>query len=149
MDEARPTEKRGRTPNRLGYGAGYYGRTLATRVGKIELRVPQHRQGRFRTEVFARYQRSERAPVIAMAGFPAHHLHDSLPRCGPELVQICNGSPYKLGRIPRPSKGAQSLGERLYSENGVPGRVERLSGATRRDRTGDLLITNQPLYQLS
>ena len=26
---------------------------------------------------------------------------------------------------------------------------EELSGATRRDRTGDLLITNQPLYQLS
>ena len=25
----------------------------------------------------------------------------------------------------------------------------RLFGATRRDRTGDLLITNQPLYQLS
>ena len=24
-----------------------------------------------------------------------------------------------------------------------------VSGATRRDRTGDLLITNQPLYQLS
>ena len=24
-----------------------------------------------------------------------------------------------------------------------------LDGATRRDRTGDLLITNQPLYQLS
>jgi hypothetical protein len=24
-----------------------------------------------------------------------------------------------------------------------------LTGATRRDRTGDLLITNQPLYQLS
>jgi hypothetical protein len=24
-----------------------------------------------------------------------------------------------------------------------------LVGATRRDRTGDLLITNQPLYQLS
>ena len=29
-------------------------------------------------------------------------------------------------------------------------RIEKdLSGATRRDRTGDLLITNQPLYQLS
>jgi hypothetical protein len=26
---------------------------------------------------------------------------------------------------------------------------EDLAGATRRDRTGDLLITNQPLYQLS
>jgi putative transposase len=30
-------------------------------VGKIELRVPQDRQGRFRTEVFERYQRSEKA----------------------------------------------------------------------------------------
>ena len=27
--------------------------------------------------------------------------------------------------------------------------VIEISGATRRDRTGDLLITNQPLYQLS
>ena len=26
---------------------------------------------------------------------------------------------------------------------------EEVCGATRRDRTGDLLITNQPLYQLS
>jgi hypothetical protein len=26
---------------------------------------------------------------------------------------------------------------------------QEVSGATRRDRTGDLLITNQPLYQLS
>jgi putative transposase len=36
-------------------------------VGKLELRVPQDRQGRFRTEVFERYQRSERALVGAMA----------------------------------------------------------------------------------
>jgi hypothetical protein len=28
-------------------------------------------------------------------------------------------------------------------------RKPRETGATRRDRTGDLLITNQPLYQLS
>jgi len=27
--------------------------------------------------------------------------------------------------------------------------VKGLRGATRQDRTGDLLITNQPLYQLS
>ena len=37
-----------------------------TRVGKLELRVPQDRQGRFRTEVFERYQRSEKAPVGAL-----------------------------------------------------------------------------------
>src|SRR5947209_14578961 len=66
MDEALGAEKSERTPGRLGYRAGYYGRTLVTRVGKIELRVPQDRQGRFRTEVFERYQRSEKALVRAM-----------------------------------------------------------------------------------
>lgn len=66
MDEALAAEKSERTPNRLGYRSGYYGRTLVTRVGKIELRVPQDRQGRFRTEVFERYQRSEKALVMAM-----------------------------------------------------------------------------------
>jgi len=40
-----------RTPNRQGYRSGYYGRTLITRVGKLELRVPHDRQGRFRTEI--------------------------------------------------------------------------------------------------
>jgi putative transposase len=36
-------------------------------VGKLELRVPQDRQGHFRTEVFERYQRSEKALVGALA----------------------------------------------------------------------------------
>jgi putative transposase len=66
MDEAVGAEKSERTANRVGYRSGYYGRTLITRVGKIELRVPQDRQGRFRTEVFERYQRSEKALTAAM-----------------------------------------------------------------------------------
>lgn len=66
MDEALGAEKSERTPNRLGYRSGHYGRTLVTRVGKLELRVPQDRQGRFRTEVFERYQRSEKALVSAL-----------------------------------------------------------------------------------
>ena len=66
MDEALQASKSERTANRLGYRAGYYNRTLVTRVGHIELRVPQDRQGRFRTEVFERYQRSEKALVAAM-----------------------------------------------------------------------------------
>jgi len=40
---------------------------LITRVGKLELRVPQDRQGHFRTELFERYQRSEKALVGALA----------------------------------------------------------------------------------
>lgn len=66
MAEALQADKSERTETRLGYRAGYYQRTLITRVGKIELRVPQDRQGRFRTEVFERYQRSEKALVAAM-----------------------------------------------------------------------------------
>ena len=46
--------------------SGYYGRTLITRIGKLELRVPQDRTGRFSTELFERYQRSERALVAAL-----------------------------------------------------------------------------------
>ena len=67
MEEVVGAGKGERTAERVGYRAGYYGRTLVTRVGKLELRVPQDRQGRFRTEVFERYQRSEKALVAALA----------------------------------------------------------------------------------
>ena len=67
MTEALGAEKGERTAGRLGYRSGYYGRTLITRVGKLELRVPQDREGRFSTELFERYQRSERALVAVLA----------------------------------------------------------------------------------
>jgi len=62
--QAKPGE---RTSERLGLRSGYYSRTLITRVGKLELRVPQDRQGRFSTQLFERYQRSEKALVSALA----------------------------------------------------------------------------------
>jgi putative transposase len=67
LEEALGAEKGERTSNRRGYRSGHYSRTLVTRVGKLELRVPQDRQGHFRTEVFERYQRSEKALVGALA----------------------------------------------------------------------------------
>ena len=67
MTEAVGAGKGERTASRLGYRSGYYARTLITRVGKLELRVPQDRDGRFSTELFERYQRSERALVAALA----------------------------------------------------------------------------------
>src|SRR4051795_12962969 len=67
MTDALGAAKSERTAGRLGYRAGYYGRTLITRVGKLELLVPQDRAGRFSTELFERYQRSERALVAALA----------------------------------------------------------------------------------
>src|SRR6266576_2930249 len=49
MTEALGAEKGERAAGRQGYRSGYYGRTLITRVGKLELRVPQDRSGRFST----------------------------------------------------------------------------------------------------
>lgn len=67
MDEALGAGKGERTVTRRGFRSGYYGRKLTTRVGTLELRVPQDRGGLFRTEVFARYQRSEKALLLALA----------------------------------------------------------------------------------
>jgi len=67
MDETIGARKGERTSERNGYRSGYYFRGLTTRVGKLELRVPQDRAGRFSTEVFERYQRSEKALVASMA----------------------------------------------------------------------------------
>ena len=66
MAEAIGAEKGERVEGRLSYRSGYYPRSLITRVGKLELRVPQDRNGRFSTEIFERYQRSEKALVAAL-----------------------------------------------------------------------------------
>jgi putative transposase len=55
-----------RTEARTGYRNGTKPRTLTTRVGTIELRVPQARDGSFSPELFARYQRSEQALVLSL-----------------------------------------------------------------------------------
>lgn len=67
MDEIVGARKGERTADRTGYRSGYYSRGLITRVGKLELQVPQDRAGRFSTEVFERYQRSEKALVSCLA----------------------------------------------------------------------------------
>src|SRR5262252_697753 len=66
MTEAVGAAKSERVEGRLGYRSGHYTRSLVTRIGKIELRVPQDRQGRFSTELFERYKRSEKALMAAL-----------------------------------------------------------------------------------
>jgi putative transposase len=55
-----------RTGERRGWRNGSKGRRLHTRVGTIELRIPKDREGRFQPELFERYQRSEKAFVLAL-----------------------------------------------------------------------------------
>ena len=67
MTDTLAAERSERAEARLGYRSGYYSRSLITRVGTIELRVPRDRAGLFSTELFERYQRSERALVSALS----------------------------------------------------------------------------------
>jgi len=55
-----------RTEDRKAYRNGSYSHQLTTRVGAITLHVPRLRDGKFSTELFTRYQRSEQAFVLAL-----------------------------------------------------------------------------------
>jgi putative transposase len=69
--EAEMTEHVGAAPyeraeNRKGHRNGHKPRTLRTRVGTLNLLVPQDREGTFSTKLFARYQRNEKALCLAL-----------------------------------------------------------------------------------
>src|ERR687895_102742 len=69
--EAQVTEQIGARPyersvTRKAYRNGYRPRTLTTRVGPLVLHVPQVRDGSFSPTLFARYQRSAQALVLAL-----------------------------------------------------------------------------------
>jgi putative transposase len=69
--EAQMTEHIGATPykrtqKRTGHRNGHKLRTLRTRVGTLNLPVPQNREGTFSTRLFAHYQRNEKALVLAL-----------------------------------------------------------------------------------
>ncbi len=55
-----------RNEDRAAYRNGNRPRTIYTRVGPLTLQVPQFRDGRFNTDIFKRYQRSEQALVLSL-----------------------------------------------------------------------------------
>jgi putative transposase len=69
--EAEMTEHVGAAPHertdaRKGHRNGHKPRTFRTRVGTLNLLVPQDREGTFSTRLFSRYQRNEKALVLAL-----------------------------------------------------------------------------------
>jgi putative transposase len=67
MNEVIGAENYQRSGERRGYRAGYYSRQYITRVGSIDLRIPRDREGKFSTELFERYQRSEKALLVSLS----------------------------------------------------------------------------------
>jgi putative transposase len=55
-----------RSEARTGHRNGHKPRALRTRVGTLNLLVPQDREGTFSTRLFSRYQRNEKALVLAL-----------------------------------------------------------------------------------
>jgi transposase-like protein len=97
VDEHVRAERHERTDRRVGYRNGSKPRRLKTRVGELELTVPQVRGGSssgcepYHPSLFARWQRSERALLVACAemyfqGVSTRNVRDVLERmCGADI----------------------------------------------------------------
>ena len=101
MDEAIGARKGDRNPNRCGYRNGYDACELVTRVGKLELRVPQERDGRFTTEIVERYKGSEKALLTALAEMYVHGV--SAQKVKAITEKLC-GHAFSASSISRISK---------------------------------------------
>ena len=55
-----------RDPERQDYRNGYYERDYVVNIGKIKLKFPRTRSGKFSTEVFEKYKRNDQAFLLSM-----------------------------------------------------------------------------------
>jgi transposase-like protein len=101
-----------RSPNRSGYRAGYYTRSLITRIGKLELRVPRDREGRLSTELLERYQRSEKTLVSALAEMYVQGVSTRKVKAITE--ELC-GHAFSASTISQINKGLDEALERFAS----------------------------------
>lgn len=76
-----------RTADRRGYRNGNYVRALNTRVGTLTLTIPRDRAGMFRPSLFAKYERSEQALVLAMVEMYLHGV--STRKVNAIVEQLC------------------------------------------------------------
>lgn len=107
-----------RTPERRGRRNGHYPRSLTTRVGTLELWVPRDREGRFRTELFQRYQRSEKALVLALMEMVVNGV--STRKVARITDELC-GREFKRSTVSELAKGLDGQVE-AWNERPLEGR---------------------------
>lgn len=106
-------ERHERSPDRRGHRNGYKRRKLSTRVGELELAVPQVRGSEpYHPSLFARWQRSERASGNPLAGRACGEMYFqgvSTRKVTAVLEAMCGGeiSSMTVSRV------AQELDEKL------------------------------------
>jgi putative transposase len=104
--QAEPHE---RTEERAGYRNGYKPRTLTTRLGRMELMVPKDREGRFQTELFERYQRSEKALMLSLVEMYVHGVSTRKVKAITEALCGLDISKSQVSRL------AQGLDEEIHT----------------------------------
>ena len=79
-----------RSPQRTDHANGYKDKTLLTRVGTLDLSVPQTRNGEFYPSALERGQRSERALTLALAEMYVQGV--STRKVGRIVEELCGAS---------------------------------------------------------
>ncbi len=85
-----------RSDTRQGHRNGYKPRQMHTRVGTLTLRVPQDREGTFSTQLFARYQRSEKALVLALMEM---YVEGVSTRKVAEITEVLCGTTFSKSQV--------------------------------------------------
>ena len=105
--EALNAEPYERTPSRRGYANGFKPKTLHTRLGKLDLQVPQTRGTDFYPSALERGERSERALKLAVAEM---YVQGVSTRKVAEITEQLCGHEVSSSQV---SRAAQLLDEEL------------------------------------
>ncbi len=94
-----------RSPDRTDFRAGSYRRTLHTKAGEVELKMPKLRKATFESQVIERYRRRESSIEEALvemylAGVSVRRVEDITECCG-----ACGLAPHRQRVEPAAEKG--------------------------------------------
>lgn len=116
--QAAPSE---RTDARRGYRNGSYSRQLTTRLGTLELDVPRDRDGTFSTQLFDRYERNEKALVLALMEMVVQGVSTRKVK---KVTQTLCGRDFSKGTVSKLAAGldeqVKAWSERSLSETSYP-----------------------------
>ena len=116
-----------RTDERTDCRNGTRERSLTTRIGTIELRVPRHRNAPFKTLVFENYKRSEAALITTMAEMVVAGV--STAKVGRVMREIC-GKPFSKQAVSEACAELDAAVEAFRRRPIGPGRLFVMVDAT-------------------
>lgn len=136
-----------RTESRTGQRNGYKPRQLQTRVGTLTLMVPQDRAGTFSTQLFARYQRTEKALVLSLMEMYLQGVSTGKVR---DITEALCGTSFSKSQVSRLTStldadlaawGSRSLAEHTYPYLVVDARYEHVRAGGHVMTQGVLIVS--------